>query len=107
MRIPSTDAHRAAQSRGRGETHDPIPTSKVTQPDRPGLGRHAPAHREAHRRERARPLTSVTGPPGAGKTMATAAWATSTGYPCALAWLSIDDYDGAGRTGPARGAGPR
>jgi LuxR family maltose regulon positive regulatory protein len=39
------------------------------------------------------PLTSVTGPPGAGKTMAVAAWATSTSYPCTLAWVSADDYD--------------
>jgi LuxR family maltose regulon positive regulatory protein len=39
------------------------------------------------------PLTSVTGPPGAGKTMAVAAWAASTSYPCTLAWISIDDYD--------------
>jgi len=39
------------------------------------------------------PLTSVTGPPGAGKTMAVAAWATSTSYPCTLAWLNTDDYD--------------
>jgi LuxR family transcriptional regulator, maltose regulon positive regulatory protein len=39
------------------------------------------------------PLTSVTGPPGAGKTMAVAAWAASTTYPCTLAWVSIDDYD--------------
>ena len=39
------------------------------------------------------PLTSVTGPPGAGKTMAVAAWATSTSYPCTLAWVNADDYD--------------
>jgi LuxR family maltose regulon positive regulatory protein len=39
------------------------------------------------------PLTSVTGPAGAGKTMAVAAWATSTSYPCTLAWLNTDDYD--------------
>ena len=39
------------------------------------------------------PLTSVTGPPGAGKTMAVAAWATSTSYPCTLAWVNVDDYD--------------
>ena len=39
------------------------------------------------------PLTSVTGPAGAGKTMAVAAWATSTSYPCTLAWLNADDYD--------------
>jgi LuxR family maltose regulon positive regulatory protein len=39
------------------------------------------------------PLTSVTGPPGAGKTMAVAAWAAKASYPCALAWVSIDDFD--------------
>jgi LuxR family transcriptional regulator, maltose regulon positive regulatory protein len=37
------------------------------------------------------PLTVVTGPPGAGKTMALALWAAAE--PGAVAWVSLDDYD--------------
>jgi LuxR family maltose regulon positive regulatory protein len=37
------------------------------------------------------PLTVVTGPPGAGKTMAIALWAAAEPGP--VAWVSLDDYD--------------
>ena len=37
------------------------------------------------------PLTVVTGPPGAGKTMALALWAASEAG--RVAWVSLDDYD--------------
>src|SRR5215470_11730848 len=37
------------------------------------------------------PLTVVTGPPGAGKTMALALWAAAE--PAPVAWVSLDDYD--------------
>src|SRR6266516_2916790 len=37
------------------------------------------------------PLTVVTGPPGAGKTMALALWAAAETGP--VAWVSLDDYD--------------
>ena len=37
------------------------------------------------------PLTAVTGPPGAGKTMAIALWAAAEPGP--VGWLSLDDYD--------------
>ena len=37
------------------------------------------------------PLTVVTGPPGAGKTMALALWAAAEPGP--VAWVSLDDYD--------------
>jgi LuxR family transcriptional regulator, maltose regulon positive regulatory protein len=93
MRISSTDAHGAAQPRGGGEAHDPILTSKVTQPDLPGWAVTRPRIEKLIAEGARGPLTSLTGPPGAGKTMAIAAWAASTGYPCTLAWLSIDDYD--------------
>ena len=39
------------------------------------------------------PLTVVTGPPGAGKTMALALWAESAAAPDAVAWISLDHYD--------------
>jgi len=38
-------------------------------------------------------LTSVTGPPGAGKTMAIASWAAAGTSACSLAWVTVDDYD--------------
>jgi LuxR family maltose regulon positive regulatory protein len=37
------------------------------------------------------PLTVVTGPPGAGKTMALALWAAAE--PGGVAWVTLDDYD--------------
>src|SRR6516162_11245536 len=37
------------------------------------------------------PLTVLTGPVGAGKTMALAAWAASEPEP--VAWVSLDEYD--------------
>ncbi len=37
------------------------------------------------------PLTVVTGPPGAGKTMALALWAAAE--PSRVAWVTLDDYD--------------
>ena len=39
------------------------------------------------------PLTVVTGPPGAGKTMAIASWALSRAAPQRLTWLTLDHFD--------------
>jgi len=39
------------------------------------------------------PLTVVTGPPGAGKTIAIASWAAGQHAPGPVAWLSLDGYD--------------
>jgi LuxR family maltose regulon positive regulatory protein len=39
------------------------------------------------------PLTVVTGPPGAGKTMAITSWASAHTDPGALAWITLDEYD--------------
>jgi LuxR family maltose regulon positive regulatory protein len=93
IRISSPDGHGAAQSRGRGEANDPVLASKVTRPDLPGWAVNRPRIDKIIAEGARGPLTSVTGPPGAGKTMAIAAWAASTRYPCTLAWLNIDDYD--------------
>ncbi|HEV2376175.1 MAG TPA: LuxR C-terminal-related transcriptional regulator [Streptosporangiaceae bacterium] len=38
------------------------------------------------------PLTSVTGPPGAGKTLAVASWAAGRG-PRPVAWVTLDGFD--------------
>ena len=37
------------------------------------------------------PLTVVTGPPGAGKTMAVAMWAAA--QPGPVAWVGLDEFD--------------
>jgi LuxR family transcriptional regulator, maltose regulon positive regulatory protein len=93
MRISSPDARGAARNRERGDAGDPVLASKVTMPDLPGWAVTRPRIEKLLAEGARGPLTSVTGPPGAGKTMAIAAWAASTSYRCALAWVNIDDYD--------------
>ena len=39
------------------------------------------------------PLTVVTGPPGAGKTMALASWAAAGSRPGPIAWVTLDRFD--------------
>jgi LuxR family maltose regulon positive regulatory protein len=39
------------------------------------------------------PLTTVTGPPGSGKTLAIASWAAASSDPATLVWITLDDYD--------------
>jgi LuxR family maltose regulon positive regulatory protein len=39
------------------------------------------------------PLTTVTGPPGSGKTLAIALWAAASSDPATLVWITLDDYD--------------
>ncbi|HET9971390.1 MAG TPA: hypothetical protein VFQ68_24355, partial [Streptosporangiaceae bacterium] len=93
MRASNPGTRGTARSGGRGEPGDPVLTSKVTTPELPDWAVTRPRI-DMRIAEGARgPLTSVTGPPGAGKTMAVAAWAASTSYPCHLAWITIDDYD--------------
>ena len=71
---------------------DPILESKVTVPDVPGWAIQRPRITTLITRGTRRcPLTVVTGPPGAGKTMAVTLWAAAR--PGAVAWLSLDEYD--------------
>lgn len=39
------------------------------------------------------PLTVITGPPGAGKTIAAASWATASSRVNPTAWVTLDEYD--------------
>src|SRR6516164_4783769 len=39
------------------------------------------------------PLTVVTGPPGAGKTIAVASWAGAATGQGPVAWVTLDEYD--------------
>jgi LuxR family transcriptional regulator, maltose regulon positive regulatory protein len=70
----------------------PILASKVTAPGVPGWAVARPRVTKLIG-EGARwcPLTVVTGPPGAGKTMALALWVAAEAGP--VAWVSLDDYD--------------
>ena len=70
----------------------PILASKITVPGVPDWAVQRPRVTKLIA-EGARwcPLTILTGPPGAGKTMALALWAAAE--PGAIAWVSLDDYD--------------
>ena len=91
--MSSPDARAPARLRGRGDPHDPVLTSKITPPDLPAWAVTRPRLDKLIAEGVRGPLTSVTGPPGAGKTMAIVAWAAAASYPGTLAWLTVDDYD--------------
>ena len=71
---------------------DPVLASKITMPRVPGWAVPRPRINELMARGgRWSPLTVLTGPPGAGKTMALALWAAADHG--AVAWVTLDDYD--------------
>jgi LuxR family maltose regulon positive regulatory protein len=71
---------------------DPILASKVTAPDVPDWALQRPRITEQIAQgTRWCPLTMVTGPLGAGKTMALALWAAAEPGP--VAWITLDKYD--------------
>jgi LuxR family maltose regulon positive regulatory protein len=89
-------AHTARQATGAKRpvfsTADPILTSKITAPGVPGwVVRRRRLDALLAESIRWRPLTVVTGPPGAGKTMALAAWAAAAPGP--VAWVSLEEHD--------------
>ena len=82
----------ARVGRSAGGGRDPILSSKITVPGRAAWMVSRPRMTELiDRGLRWCPLTVVTGPPGAGKTMAVAMWAAAQSGP--VAWLSLDEYD--------------
>ena len=87
MPAPTSNVRQAA---GAG---DPLLTSKITVPAVPGW--LVPRQRlEKLIAEGSRnTVTTVTGPPGAGKTMALALWTLGDACPGPVAWVTIDDYD--------------
>ena len=93
MRMSRPDTHGSTRSRGRADAYDPVLTAKVTVPDLPGWAVARPRIDKLIADGTRGPLTPVTGPPGAGKTMAIAAWAAASRNPGALAWLTVDGYD--------------
>jgi len=72
---------------------DPILLSKIVVPGMPGWLILRPRLDKLIARGAAGPLTTVTGPPGAGKTMALAQWAATRPPGTPLAWVTVDDHD--------------
>ncbi|MGH3213718.1 MAG: hypothetical protein ACRDL9_03950, partial [Trebonia sp.] len=66
--------------------------SKITPPALPSWLVPRPRLGERIAQGAERPLTSITGPPGAGKTIAAASWAAGHGAG-PVAWVTIDGYD--------------
>lgn len=77
-----------ARLRGHEDPHDPVLRAKITRPDLPAWVVTRPRIDKLISEGVRGPLTSLTGPPGAGKTMAIVAWAASTRDPCTVAWFT-------------------
>jgi LuxR family transcriptional regulator, maltose regulon positive regulatory protein len=85
-------ARQRATGGGRPAVADPILASKITVPDVPGFAVQRPRISELLAGgTRWNPLTTVTGPPGTGKTMALTLWAAAESRP--VAWVALDHYD--------------
>ena len=80
----------AASTRGRPWADDPMLMSKITVPHLPGWVVARPRIEQAIAEGARGPLTTVTGPPGAGKTMAIALWAAASTPPGTLVWITLD-----------------
>ena len=88
--VPSQASTRGRRSAVSGS--DPILTSKITAPNVPDWAVPRPRiTRLIAEGARWCPLTVLTGPPGAGKTMALALWAAAE--PGAVAWVGLDEFD--------------
>ena len=72
---------------------DPVLLSKITAPGLPGWAVSRPRVADIMAEGSRFPLTTVTGPPGAGKTMSIALWASARTGPGPCAWVTVDDYD--------------
>lgn len=87
------DTRGAGQIRGRAEAGNPVLESKVSVPKVPGWAVARPQIEKLIADGARGPLTTVTGPPGAGKTVAIASWAAASASAGALAWVTLDGYD--------------
>jgi LuxR family transcriptional regulator, maltose regulon positive regulatory protein len=93
----SMTAHVANQAPARGRRSaasgsEPILAAKITTPDVPHWAVERPLVTKLIAEGASRcPLTVVTGPPGAGKTMALALWAAAE--PGTVAWVGLDHFD--------------
>src|SRR6516165_12567256 len=83
----------ASPARPAPGAHDPLLTSKITVPGRPAWLVPRPRVEKLITQGAEGPITTVTGPPGAGKTMALALWAAGPAPAGPVAWVIVDDYD--------------
>ncbi len=74
-------------------TDETILTSKIIAPDLPDWLVPRPRIDERIDAGRQDLLTVVSGPPGAGKTMAMASWAATRAGLAPIAWVTLDEYD--------------
>jgi LuxR family transcriptional regulator, maltose regulon positive regulatory protein len=91
MAVPAARQTATSATRSTATNGGPILASKITVPNVPPWALQRPRITTLITRGlRWCPLTIVTGPPGAGKTMALALWAAESGP---VAWVSVDEYD--------------
>jgi LuxR family transcriptional regulator, maltose regulon positive regulatory protein len=74
-------------------TEDPVLVSKIIRPVLPGWVVGRPRIDKLIAQGARGPLTILTGPPGAGKTMALASWAAGVTGPARVVWITLDRYD--------------
>ncbi len=80
--------------RGRvAAARDPVLLSKITAPSVPLWAVRRPQIDKLIAVGARGPLTTVTGPPGSGKTMAIASWAAARSDSATLVWFTLDEYD--------------
>ena len=92
--VTSTGARAGGRSRGQATGPDDLVlTSKITMPGLPPWAVSRPQIDKLIADGARGPLTTVTGPPGSGKTMAIASWAAVNSDPAILVWITLDDYD--------------
>ena len=72
---------------------DPVLASKLTVPHLPGWIVARSRVDQLIAAGARGPLTTVTGPPGAGKTMAVALWTAASRPPGTVVWITLDHYD--------------
>src|ERR1700729_1978456 len=93
MATADINARGAASTRGRPCADGLVVMSKLRVPPLPGWAAARPRIERAIAEGARGPLTTVTGPPGGGKTMAIASWAAGNSDPATLVWITLDDYD--------------
>ena len=92
--LTSADLRAASRSRRQATgAEDPVLISKIVVPSLPAWAVPRPRIQSLIAEGARGPLTTVTGPPGAGKTMAITLWAAANTEPGNLVWITLDEYD--------------
>ena len=92
--LMSAEVRATSHSRGHAAgADDPVLVSKIIAPGLPAWAVPRPRIESLIAVGARGPLTTVTGPPGAGKTMAITLWAAARTEPGPLVWITLDEYD--------------